>query len=113
MYREAKPFEDRCLESRTMRARYPERVPIIIEPKGRTTPMIDKRKYMAPKDITFSQLFYVVRKRLSMGSEKGLFFFMEGGTIVPASALVHETYNKHHDLDGFMYISYSIENTFG
>ena len=96
-----------------MRERYPDRVPIIIEPKCAQTPAIDKRKYMTPMGLTFAQLFYVVRKRLALGPEHGLFFFLDNNALARASATVTEVYNDYVDDDGFLYIKYSLENTFG
>ena len=95
-----------------MLAKYPDRIPVIVHPKGKA-PAIDKRKYMSPKNLTFSQLFYVIRKRLRMDASKGLFFFLENNSLIVASSLVTDVYAKHADEDGFLYIFYSIENTFG
>lgn len=93
--------------------RYSHRVPIIIEPRGTATPLIDKRKYMAPKDLTASQLFYVIRRRLNMSSDKALFFFLHNKTLVTPSSTVFDLYSKYSDDDGFLYLTYSLENTFG
>ena len=112
MYKQARSFEERCSESRTMLNRYSDRVPVIIEPKG-NAPEIDKRKYMAPKDITFSQLIYVVRKRLLMQPDQALFFLLSDRTLVTASSTLGDLYTRHVDEDGFLYVSYTLENTFG
>ena len=113
MYKTARSFSERCAESRQMCHRYSDRVPVIIEPRGVGTPSIDKRKYMAPKDLLASQLLYVVRRRLNMRSDQALFFFLEDRTLVPSSSSVHEIYSRHADDDGFLYMTYSLENTFG
>ena len=113
MYRDSRTLDERCSESKIMRQRYPDRVPVIIEPKCKRTPIIDKRKYMAPINLSFAQLFYVVRKRLQIGPEQGLFFFMDNNTIARANASVSDVYNEHANEDGFLYVKYSLENTFG
>lgn len=113
MYKRERPFDDRCRESRAMLTKYSDRVPIIIHPKGSHDPQIDKHKYMTPRNLTFSQLFYVIRKRLRIDSSKGLFFFLENHTLVIASSLVEEVYTRYADEDGFLYLCYSMENTFG
>ena len=56
---------------------------------------------------------YVVRKRIkTLSAETGLFFFIND-TMQPASALLTQIYNNHKHDDGFLYILYSSENTFG
>lgn len=113
MYKATRSFHERCAESRTMLNRYAHRVPVIIEPRDATTPPIDKRKYMAPKDLTASQLFYVVRRRLNMRPDQALFFFIDQKTLVTPSFAVFDLYTKHADDDGFLYLTYSLENAFG
>ena len=113
MYKLERTFEDRVRESRAMLTKYSDRIPIIIHPKSTQDPKIDKHKYMAPRNLSFSQLFYVIRKRLHMDSSKGLFFFLENNTLVIASSVIEEVYARYADEDGFLYICYSIENTFG
>ena len=113
MYKRKHTHEGRCEESRLMLQRYPDRVPIIIEPRDTSTPSIDKTKYMAPRDLMFGQLFYVVRRRLSMASGQGLFFFLNDRTLVNSSQTIADVYERKRDDDGFLYVTYSLENTFG
>jgi GABA(A) receptor-associated protein len=58
------------------------------------------------------QFLYVIRKRLRLLPEKALFLFVNG-TIPPTTSLINEVYNRHKDDDGYLYISYAQENTFG
>ncbi len=113
MYRDTRSLEERQSESRTMCQRYPDRIPIVIEPKDNSTPQIDKRKYMTPRGLTFAQLFYVVRKRMNLKKEQALFFFIENNTLLVQTNTVENVYTKHKNEDGFLYVRYSIENTFG
>ena len=93
--------------------RYTDRVPVIIEPRDQNTPRIDKRKYMAPKDLMMSQLIYVVRRRLKLRADEAIFFFYDNRTLVSPSATVADVYSRYADDDGFLYLTYSMENTFG
>ena len=113
MYKESRSFGARCDESAIMRNRYPDRIPIVIEPRTPKTPSIDKRKYMTPKDLTFGQLFFIVRKRLNLRQEDALFFYMNNNILVPTTSTIHAVYETNRDEDGFLYIGYSLENTFG
>jgi len=113
-YKSKLTFEERCEESSRILTKYPDRIPIICEknPKSKETPDIDKTKYLVPFDLTIGQFIYVIRKRLSLSGDKALFFFING-LIPPSSALLTDVYHNHKDTDGYLYIQYSLENTFG
>ena len=65
-------------ESTRIRAKYPERVPVIVEKAGQSdVPDIDKKKYLVPADLTVGQFVYVVRKRIKLGAEKAIFVFVK------------------------------------
>ncbi len=107
-------FVNRLDESQRVITKYPDRVPIICEknPSCKDAPEIDKTKYLVPRDLTMGQFMYVIRKRIKLGPEKGLFLFVNEK--IPASTQqINEIYHKDRDPDGFLYISYATENTFG
>ena len=73
---------------------------------------IDKCKYLVPDNYTVGQFVYIIRKRIVIPKEKAIFVFIEN--VLPStSALMSEMYDKYKDKDGFLYITYSGENTFG
>ena len=108
-------FEIRKAESTKILLKYPNRIPIILE-KSKTSkdiPDVDKKKYLVPRDLTMGQFQYVVRKRLkTLTAEKGLFFFV-GNSMPSTSQLLTQVYDVHKDEDGFLYVVYAGENTFG
>ena len=108
-------LHDRYNESRKILEKYPDRVPIICERSlstSRDCPYIDKNKYLVPRDLTIGQFIYVIRKRMHLQPEKAVFLFING--IIPSSTnMLGELYEYYKDSDGFLYISYSFENTFG
>ena len=75
-------------------------------------PDIDKNKYLVPADLSVSQFMHVIRKRIKLPSEKAIFIFVNN-TIPPTAALMSVLYQEQKDEDGFMYVTYSGENTFG
>ena len=115
-YKKNKSFEERKEESSSILEKYPERIPLILEKltndNDTLIPDIDKNKYLVPKDLTVGQLMYVIRKRIKISPEKALFIFCNG-TILKANDLVCSVYDKSHDEDGFLYLIYSGEATFG
>jgi GABA(A) receptor-associated protein len=113
MFKQTYSFEYRFLESQRGIQNYPNRIPIICE-KSRhmDLPDIDKNKYLVPWDLTVAQFIYVIRKRIKLRPEEAIFLFI-GDTISTSSAIMGELYNYHKDPDGFLYIQYTKENTFG
>jgi GABA(A) receptor-associated protein len=75
-------------------------------------PEIDKRKFLVPNDISVAQFMWIIRKRIQLQSEKAIFLFVNK-TIPQSSANMGQIYANHKDEDGFLYIAYSGENTFG
>lgn len=75
-------------------------------------PAIDKKKYLVPSDLSVGQLVYVIRKRIKLAPEKAIFIFVND-ILPPTAALMSTIYEEHKDKDGFLYVTYSGENTFG
>ena len=100
-------------ESNKIMNKYPSRIPIIVEKaKGCMLDDIDKKKYLAPKDLKVNQLLYVIRRRIKLGPEQSIFLLI-GGELCSSNTSLVEVYEKHADKDGFLYIKYASENTFG
>jgi len=107
------PTEKRKSEAERIRAKYPDRVPVICEKADRSDiPDIDKKKYLVPADLTVGQFHYVIRKRIKLAPEKALFLFCSN-SIPPNAALMSTVYEEQKDEDGFLYVQYSGESTFG
>eukprot|EP01111_Echinosteliopsis_oligospora_P011133 TRINITY_DN359_c0_g1_i1.p1 TRINITY_DN359_c0_g1~~TRINITY_DN359_c0_g1_i1.p1 ORF type:complete len:128 (+),score=25.09 TRINITY_DN359_c0_g1_i1:108-491(+) len=108
------PFEKRREVADKIKSRYPERIPVIVERAPKTdVPEIDKKKYLVPSDITISKFLFEIRKHIKLSSEKALYLFVSNNIYPPTSALVSSVYEKYKDPDGFLYFTYSGENTFG
>lgn len=75
-------------------------------------PTIDKKKYLVPADLTVGQFVYVIRKRIKLAPEKAIFIFVDD-ILPPTAALMSSIYDEHKDEDGFLYVLYASENTFG
>ena len=108
-------FEDRLSEAEKVLGKYPDRIPVICERASNVKsdcPLIDKRKYLVPIDLTMGQFLYIVRKRLKLAPEKALFLFVNG-TIPSTASLIGEIYQRHKEADFYLYITYAPENTFG
>ncbi|KAJ8427861.1 hypothetical protein Cgig2_015603 [Carnegiea gigantea] len=105
--------ERRQAEAARIREKYPDRIPVIVEKAEKSDiPDIDKKKYLVPADLTVGQFVYVVRKRIKLSAEKAIFIFVKN-ILPPTAAMMSAIYEEHKDEDGFLYMTYSGENTFG
>ena len=106
-------FDKRLLESQRILSKYPDRIPIICEiAKNQNLPLINKNKYLVTNDLTIGQLICVIRNRMKLPAEFAIFLLLDGH--IPASAsTIGELYDQYQDSDGFLYIEYCQENTFG
>lgn len=107
-------YLERVKKSQIILEKYPDRVPLIIQPSknDRDTFPIDKSKYITPRDLTLMQLQQIIRKRVRFPAEKALFIFINN-KIYPVTSLVGAIYDTNKDADGFLYITYCQESTFG
>ena len=56
---------------------------------------------------------YVIRKRMKLEPEKAIYLFVNGRNVSRTSALLSQIYDENKDEDGFLYIKYDGESTFG
>lgn len=113
-YKESNSLEKRLLESSKIKLKYPTRIPIICEQTSSTRlPNIDKNKFLVPGDLTMGQFLYVIRKRIKISAEEAMFVYVNNSILPTTSALVSTVYDEFKDDDGFLYLVYSGENTFG
>lgn len=110
----ANDYLERVKKSQIILEKYPDRVPLIIQPSknDRDAYPIDKSKYITPRDLTLLQLQQIIRKRVKFPAEKALFMFINN-KIYPITAVVGTIYDTHKDSDGFLYVTYCQESTFG
>lgn len=114
-YKSKVPFDLRKQESDRIKEQYPDRLPVVVEKIStcKTLPDIDKKKFLVPKDLTIAQFLYVVRKRLNIDSTQAIFLFCQDNTLPTGSQEIQSLYSDSHDEDGFLYLFYNAESTFG
>lgn len=112
-FKKRHPFELRKSEASRIRAKYPDRVPVIVEKAERNEISdIDKHKFLVPNDLTVGQFVYIIRKRIKLTPEQAIFIFVNN-TLPRTADLISTLYDQHRDDDGFLYIVYSGESTYG
>ena len=113
-FKSVKNFDERKNESKNILEKYPNRIPVIVEKsKNSSVNDIDKHKFLVPNDLTVGQFIHVIRKRINANAEQGIFIFVKERILPPTSSLMVTTYDNYKDNDGFLYMIYSSENTFG
>ena len=108
------PFDRRRAESLNIMTKYPDKIPIIVQVGrgAKDVPLLDKNKFLAPKNMTMAQFLYTVRRRINLPAEKALFIFC--GDALPTTATqIMDLYHNYADPDGFLYMTYTSESTFG
>lgn len=98
-----------------------KRLPVIVNPKaGRSdNKSPEKKKYLVPADMPWAQFQTVLRKRIS-GEEatRGLVINVQKGNrnypiFSNPCTLMNAIYNEHKSDDGFLYLYYTQEATYG
>ena len=103
---------ERKEESLRVREKHPDRIPVIVQPGNNKIAPLLRTKYLVPPDLDMGQLCYIIRKKVSIRPEQALFVFVNG-KLPPCKALVGDVYVAEKDEDGYLYVYYSGEDTFG
>ena len=101
-------------ESKRVLQKYPDKIPIIINVSEECTELnpLEKNKYIVPNDMTVGQFIYIIRKKIQLKQGQALFFFCNN-SLIPNTLNLKSIYEKNKSDNGFLYIYYSTENTFG
>lgn len=107
------PFAGKEREGFRMRQKYRDRVPVIVQKaSGSVLPDIDKNKFLVPEDVSFAQFTFVVRKRIRMRDTQNLFLICNR-KIPLGETPMRVVYDQCAAQDGFLYVRYALEDTFG
>lgn len=116
-FKETHSISQRTEESERVLQKFPERVPLIVErAESCSLDDVDKNKFLAPSDLSVGQFIYTIRSRMRLDPTTALFLFVVSdgvSKIPPTSMLLGTLYAENRDEDGFLYILYHSENTFG
>lgn len=111
-FKKSIPFEKRIEEADRVLEKYPNRIPIIVEPGTRSVKKINRKKYLVPTDLTVGQFMHVIRQRINLESSEAIYLFCNG-KLAPTSKLLIELYENEKYKDKFLYFQYCNESTFG
>jgi len=110
----SRDIDDRKRESSNVIIKYPDRVPVIIDTNDTSSfnEKLDKHKFVVPDTLSVSEFIVIIRKRLKIDSTKAIFIFC-GNSILVGSTMMRQIYDNNLEEDGFLYLFYKAESTFG
>lgn len=108
------PFEKRKAEAERIIAKYPDKIPIILE-KGRgiNIPDVTNHKYLISKDITVGQYIFLIRKNIKLDHTQTLYVCVNNKALPNISETLGSLYKKYAEKDMYLYMSYNTELTYG
>jgi GABA(A) receptor-associated protein len=113
-------FETRKKEGDRILSKYPDRIPIIIFKNENCTdlPQISKTKFLVPLDLSVFKFNYTIRNYLELPNYQAFVIFnvdpyTNTKRLMNGSSLISEIYSFYKAPDGFLYMEYQSENTFG
>jgi len=109
-----KTFEERRKESASMLQKYPTKIPVIVYKSKTSTdiPDLKKNKFLVPRDFTVGQFIYLLRSHIRLEPHKSMFIFVNN-SLPTTSTLMSTLYQNYKEDDGFLYMVYTGESTFG
>lgn len=117
----AKDLTDRKRQAMQQITKYPSRVPVVIDKYKTIDPDLCtsesgtiKHKFLFPRDSTFGFILNIVRQRTELTKEDALYMHVvDSNTMPTVSKTIRDIYNEHKDKDGFLYLTYTMEKTYG
>jgi GABA(A) receptor-associated protein len=117
-YKKATSLAERKQKSYKMTVTYPDRIPVIVEMSPSSAnyhsyiAASHKIKYLVPYDLTMGQFIKILRDKIKIEPSTALFFFINN-KIFPITTPIGSIYKEQVDEDGFLYLEFCEESTFG
>jgi len=107
-------FEKRIQDSTQVKLKYPDRIPVICEKHYDNIKLehLSKKKYLVPIELTIAEFMFIIRKNICIHPHEAIFISI-GHIIPPSNTMFGHLYHEYKDADGYLYITYTSENTFG
>ncbi|KAM8949822.1 microtubule-associated protein 1 light chain 3 gamma [Lycaon pictus] len=114
-FKQRKSLATRQEEVAGIRAKFPNKIPVIVEryPREKFLPLLDKTKFLVPQELTMIQFLSIIRSRLVLGATEAFYLLVNNRSLVSMSMTMAEVYRDYKDEDGFVYMTYASQEMFG
>jgi GABA(A) receptor-associated protein len=103
---------EREIQSYNIKRRYPFKIPVICYTIDNYAPKLNRYKFLLDLDMTLINFMYFIRKMIKLDDTISIYLLINNN-LCPSSELFTSLYNKYKEDDGFLYITYACESTFG
>lgn len=113
----------RLNRAKEMIKKYPNRIPIIVDRGTRDTPKITRHKFLVPhhhqqagvhRPLLVGDFLFILRNYITLEPHQAIYIFVGDRETIPATAdFMSRLYEQYQDRDGFLYITYTLQSTFG
>ena len=104
--------EERTKDYEDLQRKHPNKYPIIFEKMPNSNlENLSKEKYLIDPELSFRQVNYFVKGKLSLEDEhKNIRFFINGKIPIKSYEIVKDIYDKYKQNDGFLYLGYDFKS---
>ncbi|KAG4085831.1 autophagy 8 [Neocallimastix lanati (nom. inval.)] len=112
-YRQLHSLEERKREASQIKKKYPYSILCVVEKDKKANIKGFKcKKILVPFHFEILQLQWVIRHELKLKKQESILFFVNN-ILLSGFRDINSVYDQYRDEDGFLYIVYTNENTFG
>lgn len=105
--------EARIRESFRIRAKYMDKVPVIIECEPHLDKLLKKHKFLCPRDLSCSNFLYILRGKMPAFDAKQALYMYADGKLLTGNTLLGSIDDQRDDKSDMLIVRLQVENAFG